>query len=174
MKRYSNTEIIAGCDEAGRGCLAGPVVAAAVILPMDFPINILRDSKLLTSRRREVLRELILAKAIDYSVQMKSPRNIEKLNILWASVAAMHDAIADLKKAPDRVLIDGNRFKPYPGIPHECIVKGDNKFACISAASILAKTYRGRSNAKTRQEISHLWMDKKQRISHARASPSRY
>jgi len=142
MERYSSDKIVAGCDEAGRGCLAGPVVAAAVILPVDFEIRDLRDSKKLNLAQRESLRERILAKAIDYSVALKTPREIEKLNILWASVAAMHSALDDLQVKPDRILVDGNRFREYHGIDHECVIKGDDKYACIAAASILAKTFR--------------------------------
>ncbi len=135
--------IEAGCDEAGRGCLAGPVFAAAVVLPPDFSNPDLNDSKVLSHKQRLVLREIILASALDYSVQQVSNEEIDKINILNASILGMHKAVAALKKVkPELLLIDGNRFKPFPGIPHQCIVKGDSLFMSIAAASILAKTYR--------------------------------
>lgn len=134
--------IEAGCDEAGRGCLAGPVFAAAVILPKDFRLPGLNDSKQLSRKVREELRGIIETESIAWSVEMVSPAGIDKVNILWASVQAMHLAVAKLQVSPTFLLIDGNRFRNYPGIPHQCIVKGDAKFMSIAAASVLAKTYR--------------------------------
>jgi ribonuclease HII len=132
----------AGCDEAGRGCLAGPVFAAAVILPADFHHPLLNDSKQLDEATRVVLRPVIEQSAIAYAVASVDNTEIDRINILKASFKAMHLAIEQLHTAPELLLIDGNRFTPYLGIPHQCIVKGDSKFAAIAAASILAKTYR--------------------------------
>ncbi len=134
--------IEAGCDEAGRGCLAGPVFAAAVILPEDFQNELLNDSKKLTEKRRYELRPIIEAEAIAWAVGIVSAKEIDKINILNASFLAMHRAIETLKVKPEHLIIDGNRFKPYEGIPHQCVVKGDGKYMSIAAASILAKTYR--------------------------------
>lgn len=134
--------IAAGCDEAGRGCLAGPVFAAAVILDPAAPLNGLNDSKLLTAGQREDLRSAIEEKALAWSVARVDPPQIDRENILWASVSAMHIAISQLDITPTLLLIDGNRFKLYPGIPHRCIVGGDGLIRSIAAASILAKTYR--------------------------------
>ncbi|MBQ4366791.1 MAG: ribonuclease HII, partial [Muribaculaceae bacterium] len=132
----------AGCDEAGRGCLAGPVTAAAVILPPDFENEWINDSKQLTERQREALRPVIEREALAWAVAMVSPQEIDRLNILRASITAMHRAIGQLGVKPEALLIDGNRFYPYPGIPHTTIVKGDGKMLSIAAASILAKTHR--------------------------------
>ena len=132
----------AGCDEAGRGCLAGPVVAAAVILPNDFSNELLDDSKKLTEAKRRKLRPIIEKEALAYAVSFVYQEEIDKVNILNASFLAMHRAVEQLTKTPEMLLIDGNRFNPYPDIPHECIIKGDGKFLSIAAASILAKTYR--------------------------------
>ncbi len=134
--------IEAGCDEAGRGCLAGPVVAAAVILPPDFSNALLNDSKKLTEAKRAALRPVIEQEALAYAVSFVHEQEIDTLNILNASFAAMHRAVKALKTEPEILLIDGNRFNPYKGIPHECIIKGDGKFLSIAAASVLAKTYR--------------------------------
>lgn len=131
-----------GCDEAGRGCLAGPVVAAAVILPEDFAHPLLNDSKQLTERQRELLRPIIEQEALAWGVGSVSSEEIDEINILQASFLAMHRAIDDLILRPQLLLIDGNRFIPYPDIPHECIVGGDGKYMSIAAASILAKTHR--------------------------------
>lgn len=139
---YSKKYVEAGCDEAGRGCLAGPVFAAAVILPKGFRHKKLRDSKLVSEKDRLLLRDYIQKKAIAYSVQSVDEKEIDRINILNASFLAMHKAIGALGVTPELLLIDGNRFTPYLGIPHQCIVKGDNKFYSIAAASILAKTYR--------------------------------
>lgn len=140
---YNPFTIEAGCDEAGRGCLAGPVFAAAVILPPDFRNDVLNDSKQLSEKQRYSLREIIIANAIDYSVQQVSHTEIDKINILNASILAMHISVKNLTKVkPEFLIIDGNRFKPFPGIPHQCIVKGDSKYMSIAAASVLAKTFR--------------------------------
>lgn len=132
----------AGCDEAGRGCLAGAVFAAAVILPKDYVCAGLNDSKQLTEKQRYALREIIEKEAIAWAVASVSPEEIDEINILNASFLAMHRAVGQLPVAPQHLLIDGNRFKPYPDIPHTCVVKGDGKYLSIAAASILAKTYR--------------------------------
>ncbi|MCQ2075028.1 MAG: ribonuclease HII [Bacteroidaceae bacterium] len=132
----------AGCDEAGRGCLAGPVYAAAVILPPDFTNELLNDSKQLTEKQRYALRPIIEREAVAWAVGVVSNTEIDEINILSASILAMHRAVSELKVRPEHLLIDGNRFKPYPGIPHTTIVKGDAKMMSIAAASILAKTYR--------------------------------
>lgn len=144
LKQYLNTDVIeAGCDEAGRGCLAGPVFAAAVILPPDFNDPHINDSKQLSHKQRLQLRKVIEHYAIDWAVASLSNQKIDEINILNASIQAMHIAIGKLnKEKPQHLLIDGNRFKPYPGIPHTCIIKGDSQFLSIAAASILAKTYR--------------------------------
>ncbi len=134
--------IEAGCDEAGRGCLAGPVFAAAVILPPDFQCEELNDSKKLSEKKRYLLRDIIKEKAVAWAVGMVSNAEIDEINILNASFLAMHRAIDKLEVKPDFLLIDGNRFKAYQHIPHACIVKGDGKYLSIAAASILAKTYR--------------------------------
>lgn len=134
--------IEAGCDEAGRGCLAGAVYAAAVILPPDFKNEMLNDSKQLTEKQRYALRSVIEESALAWAVGIVSPEEIDQINILNASFLAMHRAIDQLKIRPQHLLIDGNRFNPYPGISHTTIVKGDGKYLSIAAASILAKTYR--------------------------------
>jgi len=132
----------AGCDEAGRGCLAGPVFAAAVILPADFKHSLLNDSKQLSEKRRYELREFIYENAVAYEVASFSPEDIDKVNILNASILSMHKALDALSIKPEHIIVDGNRFKPYNSIPHTTIVKGDGKYLSIAAASILAKTYR--------------------------------
>ncbi len=134
--------IEAGCDEAGRGCLAGPVVAAAVILPARLRLPGLDDSKKLTHERRASLRPLIEERALAWAVAMVDPAEIDSINILNASFLAMHRAIAALGLVPQQLLIDGNRFNAYPDIPHVCLVKGDARFRSIAAASVLAKTHR--------------------------------
>jgi len=134
--------IEAGCDEAGRGCLAGPVFAAAVILPESFSSETLNDSKQLTEKQRYHLRELILKEAVDWAVGVCDQHEIDKINILNASILAMHKALKQLTLQPQHILVDGNRFKPYGNIPHTCFVKGDGRFMSIAAASVLAKTYR--------------------------------
>ena len=132
----------AGCDEAGRGCLAGPVTAAAVILPPDFHNDLINDSKQLTERQREQLRPVIEREALAWAVAMVSPEEIDRINILRASITAMHRALDALTVRPEFILVDGNRFFPYRDIPHTTIVKGDGKMLSIAAASILAKTHR--------------------------------
>jgi len=132
----------AGCDEAGRGCLSGPVVAASVILPKDFRHEWLNDSKQVSESKRKILRTVIEENAIAWGVGVVSEKEIDEINILKASFLAMHRAVDQLVVKPEFLLIDGNRFTPYPGIEHECIVKGDSKYLSIAAASILAKTYR--------------------------------
>ncbi len=134
--------IEAGCDEAGRGCLAGPVFAASVILPLDFKHALLNDSKKLSEKQRESLRPIILKEALAYGIGIVSPTEIDEINILNASFLAMHRALDQLALRPNHILIDGNRFRKYQAIPHQCIVKGDGKFMSIAAASILAKTFR--------------------------------
>lgn len=140
---WLNEELIeAGCDEAGRGCLAGAVYAAAVILPKDFENELLNDSKQLSEKQRYALREVIEREAVAWAVGIVSPEEIDKINILNASFLAMHRAVDGLKTRPQHLLIDGNRFRKYPDIPHTIVVKGDGKYLSIAAASILAKTYR--------------------------------
>lgn len=140
---YLHEDLIeAGCDEAGRGCLAGAVYAAAVILPPDFRNELLNDSKQLTERQRYDLRPVIQREALAWAVGVVSPQEIDEINILNASFLAMHRAVDALKVRPQYLLIDGNRFRPYPGIPHTTVVKGDGKYLSIAAASVLAKTYR--------------------------------
>lgn len=139
---HSKGLIEAGCDEAGRGCLAGPVVASAVILPTNFKHILLNDSKQLTHKQRELLEPIIKEKAICWAIGIVSPQEIDEINILNASFLAMHRAIEKLKGNIDLLLIDGNRYNPYKNIEHLCIVKGDSKYASIAAASVLAKNYR--------------------------------
>lgn len=143
IKPFFNKEgLEAGLDEAGRGCLAGPVCAAAVILPKDFYHPLLNDSKLLTEKKRELLRPIIEKEAIAYAVAMVNHKKIDEINILNASILAMQKAVDKLKTKPDLLLIDGNRFKQHKKYEHKTIIKGDSKFASIAAASVLAKTYR--------------------------------
>lgn len=132
----------AGTDEAGRGCLAGPVTAAAVILPADFNEPLLNDSKKLTEKQRFYLRPIIEKHAIAFAVAHCTPKKVDEINILNAAIKAMHKAIQKLKPTPIHILVDGNRFHPFKKIPHQCIIKGDGKYQNIAAASILAKTYR--------------------------------
>ena len=139
---YYEGLIEAGCDEAGRGCLAGSVYAAAVILPSDYQNELLNDSKKLTAKKRYALREEIERDAIAWAVGIVTPKEIDKINILNASFLAMHRALDQLKVRPEAVIVDGNRFKPYQDLPSTTIVKGDGKYLSIAAASILAKTYR--------------------------------
>jgi Ribonuclease HII len=145
----------AGCDEAGRGCLAGPVFAAAVILPEDFVCEELNDSKQLSEKQRDALRPLIEEKVLAWAVAVASPEEIDKINILWASVLAMHRAVENLKVTPEHLLIDGNRFRPYKNIPHTTVIKGDGKYLSIAAASILAKTHRDEYMMKIHSEFPH-------------------
>ena len=139
---YYEGLVEAGCDEAGRGCLAGSVFAAAVILPPDYENELLNDSKKLTDRKRKQLREIIEHDAVDSAVGIVEPGEIDEINILNASILAMHRALDQLKVRPEAMIVDGNRFKPYRDLPYTTIVKGDGKYLSIAAASILAKTYR--------------------------------
>ena len=143
LKPYYKAGVIeAGCDEAGRGCLAGSVYAAAVILPENYQNDLLNDSKQLTEKRRYQLREIIQHDAVAWAVGIVTPEEIDKINILNASILAMHRALDQLKVRPEAIIVDGNKFKPYQKLPHTTIVKGDGKYLSIAAASILAKTYR--------------------------------
>lgn len=152
----------AGCDEAGRGCYAGPVFAAAVILPKDFHHPILNDSKQLNEKQREALRPIIEKEAIGWAVAAVGAEEIDKINILKASWKAMHLAIAQLQLLPELLLIDGNRFTAYKNIPHHCIVKGDGIYASIAAASVLAKTHRDEYMLKLHQKYPQYgWQNNK-------------
>ena len=151
--------IEAGCDEAGRGCLAGPVYAAAVILPQDFSNDLLNDSKQLSEKQRYALREVVEREALAWAVGVVSADEIDKINILRASILAMHRAVAQLKIRPQHLLIDGNHFMPYEDIPHTTVVKGDATYMSIAAASILAKTYRDDYMLKIHQEYPQYHWD---------------
>jgi ribonuclease HII len=142
LNAYTDDLVEAGCDEAGRGCLAGPVFAAAVILPKNYSNDLLNDSKQISENKRQLLRKDIEANALAWQVASCNPGEIDEMNILNASFEAMHRALANLLLKPELILVDGNRFRPFPDIPHHCIVKGDGIFSSIAAASILAKTYR--------------------------------
>jgi len=159
LQKYLNKDLIeAGCDEAGRGCLAGPVVAAAVILPKGFYHPLLNDSKQVSEKNREILRPIIENEAIAFAVSAESVEVITELNILWASIKGMHDSLDKLSVLPEYVLIDGNRFRPWRDIPYKTIVGGDGKYASIAAASILAKTYRDEYMRKIALEYpEYLW-----------------
>lgn len=142
MRCHTPGILEAGCDEAGRGCLCGPVACAAVILPEDFECEGLNDSKKLTEKQREALRPIIEEKAIAWSVVMVDAKEIDRINILNASIVGMHRALDTLSRLPAHILVDGNRFKPYRDIPHTTVVGGDGKYMAIAAASVLAKTHR--------------------------------
>jgi len=159
-KYYDKSLVEAGCDEAGRGCYAGPVFAAAVILPKDFYHPLLNDSKQVKEKDRNELRSFIEQNATAYAVAMIDNKEIDKINILKASFKAMHSAIDKLHIQPKLLLIDGNRFTPYKNIPHHCIIKGDGKFASIAAASILAKTYRDEYMLQLHKKFPHYSWDK--------------
>ena len=163
LKSYHTEGLIeAGCDEAGRGCLAGPVVASAVILPRDFQNKLLNDSKKLSEKQRLSLRPIIEKQALFWGIGIVTPQEIDKINILNASFLGMHRAIEQLKQKPEQLLIDGNRFNPYKDIPHHCIIKGDSKYLSIAAASILAKTYRDDIMKKLDLEFdSYAWKKNK-------------
>jgi len=151
-----------GTDEAGRGCLAGPVTAAAVILPRDFEHDWLNDSKQLSHKKREILRPIIEQNAISWAVAHIFPEEIDKINILNASILAMHKAINELDKEPEFILVDGNKFKNYKNINHRCVIKGDSIYMNIAAASILAKTYRDEYMKKLHVKCSHYdWVNNK-------------
>jgi ribonuclease HII len=163
LKKYHRKGLIeAGCDEAGRGCLAGPVVAAAVILPSRFDHPLLNDSKKLSEKQRALLRPIIEENALAWAVGIVSEKEIDEINILNASFLAMHRAIDKLKDRPELLLIDGNRFKAYPDIQHACIIKGDSIYRSIAAASILAKTHRDEimETLHTKHEI-YAWQKNK-------------
>jgi ribonuclease HII len=153
LKQYFSNNIECGTDEAGRGCLAGPVTAAAVILPKDFNHSMLNDSKLLSLKKRILLKKVILNNAIDYAISNVSVRTIEKINILNASILAMNQAISKLKTKPKFIIVDGNHFMSKNKIPYQCIVKGDSKYTSIAAASILAKTARDEYMIKLSEEF---------------------
>ena len=153
QNRFSENYIEVGCDEAGRGCLAGPVFAGAVILPDDFYHPLLNDSKQLTEKQRELLRPIIEKEAIEWAVVAVSAEEIDQINILNASIIGMHRCVDQLTTRPELILVAGNRFKPYVGIVHQCIVKGDSKFTSIAAASILAKTHRDEYMEKIDREF---------------------
>ena len=140
--QFSTYNLECGTDEAGRGCLAGPVTAAAVILPLTFKNKLLNDSKQLSEKNRDILKPIIEQQSISFGVQHIFESEIDTINILNASIKAMHGAISTLNPIPEYIIVDGNRFKPYHTIPHETIIKGDSKYLSIAAASILAKTYR--------------------------------
>ncbi len=158
---YYHTDVIeAGCDEAGRGCLAGPVFAAAVILPPDFRSNLLNDSKQLSEKKRYALREVVECEALAWAVGIVSNEEIDNINILRASILAMHRALDGLKLRPEEIIVDGNRFTPYKALPYTTIVKGDGKYMSIAAASILAKTYRDDFMQKLHKEYPAYHWDK--------------
>ncbi len=162
LNNYYPGKTEAGCDEAGRGCLAGPVFAAAVVLPDDFKNELLNDSKKLTEKQRDGLRKVIEKEALSWAVATVNAQEIDDINILNASFWAMHRAIEKLNITPDYLLIDGNRFKPYKKIPHHCIIKGDGKYLSIAAASILAKTHRDEFMKKIDIEYpDYLWKKNK-------------
>lgn len=159
---YYEGKVEAGCDEAGRGCLAGSVYAAAVIFPENYQNEELNDSKKLTDKCRKQLREIIQRDAVAWAVGIVTPEEIDKINILNASILAMHRALDQLKVRPEAVIVDGNRFKPYQSLPHTTIVKGDGKYLSIAAASILAKTYRDDYMDKLAEEYPQYdWLSNK-------------
>ena len=159
---YYEGKVEAGCDEAGRGCLAGSVYAAAVIFPENYQNEELNDSKKLTDKHRKQLREIIQRDAVDWAVGIVTPEEIDKINILNASILAMHRALDQLKVRPEAVIVDGNRFKSYQSLPHTTIVKGDGKYLSIAAASILAKTYRDDYMDKLAEEYPQYdWLSNK-------------
>ena len=162
LKCYSKKLIIAGCDEAGRGSLVGPVVAASVILPNDFNCNLINDSKLLSEKKRNNACDIIMNKSLSYAIGIVDEKKIDKINILNASILAMHKAISKLEITPELLLIDGNQFKKYKSIQHKCIVKGDKKFISIAAASIIAKVYRDKLMQKLHNKIDdYKWNNNK-------------
>ena len=153
LKWYNKNNLVSGTDEAGRGCLAGPVTAAAILLPKSFKNPILNDSKQLSEAKREILKPILEKEAISYGVTHVFEEEIDNINILNASILAMHKSLAKLKTVPDLILVDGNRFKAYKTIPHKCIIKGDSKYMSIAAASVLAKTYRDAYMLKLHEEF---------------------
>lgn len=160
--KYKTDCIEAGCDEAGRGCLAGPVFAAAVILPDNFSNPLLNDSKQLTEKQREKLRPIIEQEAVAWAVAQVDNHEIDRINILNASILAMHKALDALSIRPEHIIVDGNRFKQYDTIPHLCIIKGDGRYMSIAAASVLAKTHRDEYMQKIHQEYpNYNWQKNK-------------
>jgi ribonuclease HII len=153
LSNHSSFTLETGTDEAGRGCLAGPVTAAAVMLPPDFKNEILNDSKQLSEKKRLFLKPIIETQALTFSVTHLEPKIIDEINILNASIKAMQESILKLNPIPDYIIVDGNRFKPVANIPHSCIIKGDSKYLSIAAASILAKTYRDEYMNKIHEEF---------------------
>lgn len=161
LKQYYKNDVIeAGCDEAGRGCLAGPVCAAAVILPHNFENQLINDSKKLNEKQRFYLKDIIINESLAWAVAFVDNEEIDKINILNASIKAMHLALNQLKIIPEHIIIDGNRFKNYKEINHTCIVKGDSKYLSIAAASILAKTFRDEYMQKIHAEFPYYSWDK--------------
>ncbi len=162
LKNSFSNKIEAGCDEAGRGCLAGPVIAASVILSKNFKHPLLNDSKQLSKKNRDLLEKVIKEKAVVWGIGVIWNQEIDKINILNASIKAMHKSIEKLKTKPELLLIDGNRFHAFKDIPHKCIIKGDAKYACIAAASVLAKTYRDKLMQKLHLEFPQFdWKNNK-------------
>ncbi len=159
QSNYSGKTLEAGVDEAGRGCLAGPVFAAAVILPLDFSHPFLNDSKQLTEKQREELRPIIEKEAVAFAVRSVDHKEIDKINILNAAIKAMHLSLKDLAIQPEHIIVDGNRFKPYQKIPATTIVEGDAKYLSIAAASVLAKTYRDEFMLKLHAKFPHYKWD---------------
>lgn len=153
LQNFSSLSFECGTDEAGRGCLAGPVTAAALILPEDFINELLNDSKQLSEKNRDLLRPIIEEKSLCYSVTHIEPIIIDEINILNASIHAMQECIKKLNPIPNYIIVDGNRFKPVENIPHSCIIKGDSKYSSIAAASVLAKTYRDDYMNKIHEEF---------------------
>lgn len=162
ISNYSGCRLECGCDEAGRGCLAGPVVAAAVILPTDFRCPELTDSKQLSENERNKLRIIIEKEALAWSVALTDAKEIDEINILNASILAMHRAVSSLPLIPEFIIVDGNKFKNYHDIPHQTIVKGDSKYLSIAAASVLAKTHRDAMMCELNEEFpGYLWQKNK-------------
>ena len=162
QKYYLENTVEVGTDEAGRGCLAGPVVAAAVILPDDFEHPLLNDSKQLSEKQRDILRPIIEEKAVAFGVAFISEETIDEINILQASILGMHKSIEKLSVIPEHIIVDGNKFKDFKNIPHTTIVKGDSKFMSIAAASVLAKTYRDEFMQKIDTEFpNYFWKKNK-------------
>ncbi len=162
LRFINDKKIEAGCDEAGRGCLAGPVFAAAVILPFNFRNEILNDSKKLNKKNRDILRKLIEEKALAWAVDSMTPEEIDEINILNASIFSMHKAVKKLNIRSQRLLIDGNRFKPFENIEYHTVIKGDGKYMAIAAASILAKTHRDEYMEKLHEEFpDYDWQNNK-------------
>lgn len=162
LQKIYTSNFEAGTDEAGRGCLAGPVTAAVVILPIEFENRILNDSKLLSTSKRNMLRKILENEALSFAVTHVQPEEIDKVNILNASILAMHRSLDKLTKVPEFIIVDGNKFHSYKEIPHQCIVKGDSKFLSIAAASVLAKTHRDEYMARLHEEYPvYNWLKNK-------------